>query len=43
MSGQYFSPFLLLAALLAYVGILLVVGFWAERRARHGREFTNRG
>jgi PAS domain S-box-containing protein len=43
MRGQYFPPFLVLAALLAYVGVLLLIGFWAERRARRNREFTNRG
>lgn len=43
ISGQYLPPFLVLAALLAYVGVLLLVGFWAERRARQNREVTNRG
>jgi PAS domain S-box-containing protein len=43
MTERYFSPFLLLGALLVYIGVLLLVGFWAEHRARHGREFTNRG
>lgn len=43
MSDKYFSPWVLLAILLAYSMLLLAVGNWAEHAARRGREFTNRG
>ena len=43
MNGQYFSPLVVFGVLLAYAGLLLFIGYWAERSARRGREVTRRG